>query len=602
MPDEPDPSADEAPSEAEADVPVHRRRVWPRVLGAAALLVVLAGGWLAWRGWQVWAALSPVEPALSGLQSNLSEIDRQALTDATAGLPDAAARAHAATSDPVWRAAEHLPWLGAQLRAVSAVTDAIQTVAVDVVPVLDDVAGSLDPATLAPSGGRVDVEALAAAAPGVHRASTAAISAQGRLDAVDVDPLVPQLADRVVSARTAMDELAGVLGSADKILALAPAMLGADGPRQYLLLVVNPAELRGLGGIVGSVALLTVDDGTISLGDYVSSRSFGAFDTPVLPLSDAELRLYGDRLGRYFQDVTMAPDLPRAAEIATTMWHARTGEVVDGVVTIDPIALGYLLQAVGDVSVGDVNLNAGNAAQVLLLDAYLRFPDADASDAFFGEAATAVFRALVGGDADPKALIAGARRAVDERRLGLWSAHANEQDVIGASGVGLDFGADAEPAAAGIFLDDGTKAKIDYFLDVSTTTHLACDQGPAVATVTVDLVSNTPKSLADLPQYVTGKRGGTSQTNLTVYSPVGGRVMGVEADGVALPSVRTTTGGREAVAVTVVLPPGGRASVVVHVGLPPEQASLGLRISPTVSTPGAVPSVSCDPVGASGGA
>ncbi|MCB2177294.1 MAG: DUF4012 domain-containing protein [Actinomycetales bacterium] len=593
MPDVPDPSADGPSSDDEVVARPGRRRLWLRVLGGAALLVVLAGAWLGWRGWQVWSALAPVEPALSGLQSNLSQVDRQALTEATAGLPEAAARAHAATSDPVWRAAEHLPWLGAQLRAVSAVTDAIRTVAVDVVPVLDDVAGTLDPATLAPSGGRVDVQALAAAAPGVHRAATAAVEARDQVDAVDAGPLVSQLADRVVRAQKAMDELAGLLGTADHILGLAPAMLGADGPRQYLLLVVNPAELRGLGGIVGSVAVLDVDDGAISLGDYASSRSFGSFDSAVVPLSDAELSLYGDRLGRYLQDVTMAPSLPRAAEIAAAMWKARTGDDVDGVVTIDPVALGYLLRAVGGVTVGDVTLNADNAARTLLLDAYLRFPDADASDAFFGTAATAVFRALVGGDADARVLLDGVRQAVDDRRLGLWSAHPDEQAVIGSSGVGLEFGPDADPEAAGVFLDDGTKAKIDYFLGVTTGTELSCDRAPAVATVTVDLASNTPDNLAELPQYVTGKRAGTSQTNLTIYSPVGGRVLGVEADGVALPSTRTTTGGREAVAVTVVLPPGGSRSVVVYVGLPAGQTSLGLRVSPTVSTPGLVPATSC---------
>lgn len=593
MPDVPEPSADGQSSDAEVGARPRRRRLWLRALGAAALLVVLAGAWLAFRGWQVWSALAPVEPALSGLQSNLSQVDRQALTEATAGLPDATARAHAATSDPVWRAAEHLPWLGVQLRAVSAVTDAIRTVAVDVVPVLDDVAGTLDPKTLAPSGGRVDVQALAAAAPGVHRAATAAVQARDRVDAVDAGPLVSQLSDRVVRAQKAMDELAGLLGTADHILGLAPAMLGADGPRQYLLLVVNPAELRGLGGIVGSVAVLDVDDGAITLGDYASSRSFGSFDAAVLPLSDAELSLYGDRLGRYLQDVTMAPDLPRAAEIAAAMWKARTGDEVDGVVTIDPVALGYLLRAVGGVTVGDVTLNADNAARTLLLDAYLRFPDADASDAFFGTAATAVFRALVGGDADPRALLDGVRQAVDDRRLGLWSAHPDEQAVIGSSGVGLAFGPDADPESAGIFLDDGTKAKIDYFLGVTTSTQLSCDQAPAVATVTVDLASNTPDNLAELPQYVTGKRDGTSQTNLTIYSPVGGRVLGVEADGVALPSTRTTAEGREAVAVTVVLPPGGSRSVLVHIGLPAGQTSLGLRISPTVGTPGVVPATAC---------
>ena len=102
-----------------------RRRLWARVLAGLVLLVVLVAGWLGWRGYQVWQALAPVETTLSGLRSTLADGDTQALVAATAGLPEAAARASAATSDPVWRAAEHVPWLGTQLRAVSAVTEAL---------------------------------------------------------------------------------------------------------------------------------------------------------------------------------------------------------------------------------------------------------------------------------------------------------------------------------------------------------------------------------------------------------------------------------------------------------------------------------------------
>ncbi len=315
----------------------------------------------------------------------------------------------------------------------------------------------------------------------------------------------------------------------------------------------------------------------------------------MVPLTEAELALYGDRLGRYVQDATMSPDLPRAAQIATAMWRERTGEEVDGVVTIDPVALADLLKAVDGVKVGDVTLTSKNAARELLLDAYLRYPDPDASDAFFGTAAVQVFRTLVGGGADPTLLVEGLRKAVDDRRIGLWSAHPDEQAVIAASSVGEAFGSGAQPDAAGVFLDDGTMSKIDYFLHVGMSTTLSCDQDPATATVTIDLTADTPDTITTMPWYVAGlgDRAGITQTNLTIYSPVGGRVLGVESGGVALASVRSASGGREAVAVTTVLAPGASTEVVVHLALPAGQQSLELRTSPTVRTPGRIAAVGC---------
>ena len=128
--------------------------------------------------------------------------------------------------------------------------------------------------------------------------------------------------------------------------------------------------------------------------------------------------------------------------------------------------------------------------------------------------------------------------------------------MIAASSVGEAFGSGAQPDAAGVFLDDGTMSKIDYFLHVGMTTTLSCDQDPATATVTIDLTADTPDTITTMPWYVAGDRAGITQTNLTIYSPVGGRVLGVESGGVALASARSASGGREAVAVTTVLAPG----------------------------------------------
>ena len=53
-------------------------------------------------------------------------------------------------------------------------------------------------------------------------------------------------------------------------------MLGADGPRTYLVLFTTPSESRGLGGFVGSYAELTVDDGQLASSQFGRAQDLDA--------------------------------------------------------------------------------------------------------------------------------------------------------------------------------------------------------------------------------------------------------------------------------------------------------------------------------------
>ena len=62
---------------------------------------------------------------------------------------------------------------------------------------------------------------------------------------------------------SAVDQLAGKLatvaettGPAARVARLAPSMLGADGPRTWMVVFQNPAEPRATGGIFGSFAIM----------------------------------------------------------------------------------------------------------------------------------------------------------------------------------------------------------------------------------------------------------------------------------------------------------------------------------------------------------
>lgn len=544
------------------------------------VVVVLAGVWLAWRGTQVAAALADAETHLGTVRDAVSAGDVAAVGGVLPGLQDAADRASRATGDPVWRVAEHAPWLGAQVSAVSAATDAVDALAHDALPPLVDVAGDFSTAALTPQEGRVDVARLDAMAPAVAQAYAAVDAGVSRLEAVDADALVPALADRLVPAREQLVELRDRLEAADTALAIVPPLLGVDGPRSYLVLVLNPAELRSAGGIVGSVLEVRADAGAITVGAQHPARTMGRPDEPVVPLDPAERALLGDVPARYMQAVTATPDFARTAAFASALWTRETGRTVDGVLTVDPVVLARLLDVIGPTTTPDgTTLTSDDAVETLLSAAYARYPHAADSDAFFAQVAQSVVAATFAGGYSGSALVDAVGDVVGEGRVSVWTSDDAVRERLREVGLVHDFLADDATAdvTAGVFLNDTTVSKMDYYLDTALTVDDAtCTADGASTWLHLTLTSTAPADAATtLPEYVTGggdngTPAGSFTTQVLLYSPRGGALgeIRVARDGGEPQSVGPGLqehAGRQAGALTVRLAPGETATLDVQV-------------------------------------
>jgi hypothetical protein len=315
-------------------------------------------------------------------------------------------------------------------------------------------------------------------------------------------------------------------------------MLGADGPRTYLVLFQNLAEVRATGGVAGAFAVIRADRGRVEIvGQGSASADLRTFEAPVLRLDPAMRHLYSDRLGKFPADVNFTPHFPTAAKLAREMYRRRTGVTVDGVLATDPVALSYLLRATGPVQLpsGDT-LTAANAVRRLLSDVYARLPSSPEQDAYFAGAARAAFGALTGGRVDPVAAISGLTRAAEEHRLLLWSAHESEQDLL--TGTVLE-GAlpdhDEDRPTVGVYLNDGTGAKLSYYLELSATLSSGeCrPDGRRALRLRIALRSTAPPS--GLSPSVLGAGDIVApyitRTNVMVFSPTRGGVVAIRRDG-----------------------------------------------------------------------
>lgn len=508
-----------------------RRRA---LLVAAAVLVAVVAwtGWLALDAWRARAALQSAAHDVARLQTQVLAGDHAAATATLDSLQQHAGTAHERTRGPHWTAAGAVPRLGATVRAVQTVSGVVDDLAVDALPALMRATALVDPATLAPVAGRVDLDPLTRAAPDVVAADQVVQDALDQVRGIDASAVVPVVATQLAQLDEQLADVAVTTATASRAVQLLPAMLGASGPRHYLLLVQNNAELRATGGIPGSVVLLRADAGAVDVVEQRSGGSLGDLDAPVLPLSVAEGALFGPDLAADMRDVTFTPDFPRSGEIAREIWQQRVGTPVDGVLSIDPGALAHVLGATGPVELATgQQLTADNAVRLLLNDVYLQLEDPAAQDRFFASTARTVFDAMTSGRGGASDTVDALARGAREGRLMVWSAHPHEQALLEGTVLSGELVGERDGApVVGLYLNDAIPAKMGYYLrrDVAVVGTGCTPDGAPTYTVTVDLTSTAPADAASLPAYVTGTEAGFPrgdlQTNVLLYAPQGGRV------------------------------------------------------------------------------
>ena len=574
-----------------------RRRWIGRGLLVAGVLILLCAGWVSWRTYQAYRHLNAAATAVSTLQSQVKSLDSLDVTKvdaAVATLRTEADKAVDASSDPLYRVAAHLPWVGPSLRAVSDIADTVDGLARTTAPSLLQVAKAIQPAALAPKDGVIDLAPITGAAGALQSADAQVRAAQDRMAAIDRGPLVGPVARAVGTLDDKLVTLSGTTGAAARIGRLAPPMLGATSVRRYLVAFQNLAEPRATGGIFGSYVLLEVRDGRLTITDQGSgSRDLGTFDPALTLPSTLPTALYGQLPGRYATDTNLTPDFPTAASLLARMYTARKHVPIDGVLAIDPVALSYLLTGTSPIDVGHgIALTSNNITEVLLSRAYALFPkntDAPARDVFLDAATGKAFAAVTTSTATARSTLKGLTRAAAEHRLLLWSAHASEQkDLASTEVAGQLPDSDAPAPVIGVYRNDATGGKLGYYATGSAgVTSGSCDSaGRRELTVTVHMKNTGPAS--GLSSYVLGyaKAGPyVLRTNLLVFAPVSADFTSLTVAGQRVPVVWAEQSGRRVGMITVDLKPGA-ATTVTGTFTVPAPRSGGVVQPRLVLTPG----------------
>lgn len=524
---------------------------------------------LVYEAFQARGALTRAEDQAADLKKHVAAGDVDAARRNLAELQDSTREAARATDGPLWFAASRTPLLGQNLGAVHDVSRALQAIAKDGLSPLVEIADQVNADAFSPKAGGIDIEPVRALSPGLQEADRALTRGWDELRRIKADELIGALRGPVTQIQTKVADAHSTVGAGAKAAELIPDMLGGSDQRTYILAFQNNAEIRSTGGLPGAFAVVKTKDGRIRLGGQGAGGEFSFFkNAPIEPTPD-EKRLYSILLTGFWVDTTLTPDFPRTAEIMRAMFREDRQQRTDGVISIDPIALSYILEAIGPVKLADgTSLTSDNAVKRLLNDPYLEIPDNSAQDAYFADAAGRVFRALVSGGGDSRAVLGGMAKAVGENRILIESAREAEQRILESTRIaGALPGDRGSTPHLGIYYNDATQAKLQYYLRKKTTvkaTTCTAD-GTQSLTAMTRLRSVAPRNARALPKSIigpgTGEKPGSFRMVMSFYAPYGGLVDRLEINGREKPLNRFEHDGINVVSVPVLLAPGQELTV-----------------------------------------
>jgi hypothetical protein len=503
---------------------------------------------------------------------------------------------HARFSSPLIATSIPLPVVAQHRRVAIEVTERATSATGSIADALEE----FDYEALTTEPGRIDLTALTALVAPLERVQRSLDAFQSTTAEVRGPWLLGPVDDRLDQLSNDVERQQDIVDNIREVAEHAPDMLGATEPRNYLVAFTTPAEARGLGGFMGNWALISADDGLITMVD------FGRRDRLENAAGPGERTLVGPEewLQRYGQfgytngpggavgatpwaNHTMSPRSDSTGIVAAQLFPQSGGTDIDGYFAIDVIAVSRLLRFTGPVTTADGTvLDQENAVKFLLNGQY----DDQRSERvdLLEEVSRSVVDELLGNRLpSPAKLFDTLGPMVDQLRLVGWAADSNEHAWFEDLGLANGLPDPQQGDGVTITLNNAVGNKIDYFLRARVDYDIVVDTATSSARATTLVQLENVAPATGQPQYVVGNTIGlpsnTNRTYVSVYSVL--PFDSVELDGVEVPFEPGTEGGYYTAALFVETVPGTPRSITAqHSGSVDLSAGydLVLRSPPTV--------------------
>lgn len=346
---------------------------------------------------------------------------------------------------------------------------------------------------------------------------------------------------------------------------LVEPMLGGNGDRTYLVVLLNNAELRGAGGLPSGAGILRASEGRVSLGEFHQAK----FMRGGLPYEKVDAPAgFVRRWGQYGADTTlwvnstMSPDATDVAEVVSAIAAKRTGERFDGVIFADPTGLGALVEPNAELSApGGLSVRGKDLGDYVMSDAYDDLGDAQRvrKETLVDLGRSAFARAVDEGYSSVKKLV----RVGDALRGGhlrVVSFQADEQRSLDRLDVSGRLTAPAGDASLVTAQNTGAD-KLDYWARRSIDHRCSIEDARALCSTGVRLTNDAPGGLT---RYVANEPYGLLRNYLEVYVPAAAKVTDVRREDDPVPITVEDQSGYTSVGVSVEVPRGKSTELTVR--------------------------------------
>ena len=396
-------------------------------------------------------------------------------------------------------------------------------------------------------------------------AAASVASARQTLAAVP-DGLIGQVESVRDAMQTRIEKYGPLLDTYVQVSAQLPGILGWDGPRRYLVLTQDPAELRPSGGLIGSYGIIAFDKGKITERRFLNVSALdGKNDYPfVRPPQELANYLLGPTQSWQLADAGWSPDFPTSAQDALRLYTNESGDArIDGVFAITTHTIDELLKVTGPISVPEYSATIASGEttlKVLQLTRAPRKPGEDAK-AFLSVFADRLFSTLL---ALPPArwgdIIAAAGTFGQEHLLLAWFHDATDEAFTADGGFGgairQDQGDLVYPVDSNVAPASKLNAWTTRTMDLSVQID-AVGNARNTLTVTWENRVDTPDGAAY--RAMTNVGGSILGMYFRVMVPERSRIEAVSGGGlppVTDPAVVEDEAGRTAIGAYLQVPPG----------------------------------------------
>lgn len=479
----------------------------PRVLRRRILTGLLLVA-MVWIGFGVWSSISGVRAALSARDGLERVLDEHATEDIAQGAADAELAEvrdnfrGAAGDLGGWQLApvRWLPVVGRQIRSGAALSGAAAEM-IDIGLVLTDEVGALADDL---DEDRVDLTT------GLRRLAEPLSSLQLRAEAIDLGP------DEALVGVLSSARREATVRHAELVDGLAKASDGAggfasflEGPSRYLLFAANTSQMQsGIGGLL-SVGVVEVIDGEISVSEVSSVSDLPLPAVPVPLEADYQARWGWLDPNEAWSNLGATPRFDITASTAAAMWEAAGSGPVDGVMTVDPVAISAVLKATGPVRVEGQQYGARALLDYLAHGQYLDLTDdiyedwrtyaiaqAERRD-HLASIASQVVSSITSDGVDGLDAVIQLADAARGRHLMFWSADELQQAAWRAAGVSGELDTDSMLLS----LVNRSATKADFYLSMNAEVTIERFDDRSEVVVVVEVVNDVPFGE---PRYVAG--------------------------------------------------------------------------------------------------